>query len=80
MHYTITLGDKSFARVEQLKYLVAQPKFLRDIKSKAMVERAAVRLRIMGSLTRPRVKSRPGTGCRQIFRDFLWSRIADADN
>jgi hypothetical protein len=80
MHYTVTLGDKSFARVEQLKYLVAQPKFLWDIQSEVMVERVAVQLRIMGSLPSSRVKSLPGTGCPQIFRDFLGSSIANADS
>ena len=71
--------DKCFARVEQLKYLVAQSKFRRDIQSKAMVERVSVRLRFVGSLPRPRVKSRPVAGCSQIFHDFLRSSNANAD-
>ena len=68
MQYKITLGDKYFARVEQLKYLVAQSKFQRDIQSKSMVERLSVRLRIIGSLPRPRVRSRSGVGW--VFSNF----------
>jgi len=80
MQYKITLGDKTFARVEQLKYLLAQSKLQRDIQSESIVEWVSVRLHIIGSLPRPRVKSRSGIGCSQIFRDFLRSSNAYADS
>jgi len=80
MQCKITLGDKPSARVEQLKYLVAQSKFRRDIQSESIVERVSVRLHIIGSLPRPRVKSRSGVGCSQIFRDFLGSSNANGDS
>jgi hypothetical protein len=77
MQYKNTLGDESYTRLEQMKYLVVQLKFRRDIQSKAMVERVSVRLRIMGFLPRLRVKSRPVAGCSKIFRDFFRSRNAN---
>jgi hypothetical protein len=80
MQHKITLGDKPFARVEQLKYLVAQSKIRRDIQSESIVDRVSVRLHFIGSLPRSRVKSRSGVGCSQIFRDFLRFSNANADS